>query len=129
MSAQVQQTLQEVYILATGHAANASELAVLEGMVSEGGGYKVVASPGGQFQPAKPRIQSEEKPGTKGTDLTVLHIRNFLDCVKTRQRPHCDIETGHRSTTFALLANMALATRSLRAGMAYMEAGRPLRRS
>jgi predicted dehydrogenase len=80
---------------------------------SEGGGYKVVASPGGQFQPSKPRIKAEEKPGTKGgPDLTVLHIRNFLDCIKTRQRPHCDIETGHRSTTFALLANMALATKA-----------------
>jgi predicted dehydrogenase len=79
---------------------------------SEAGGYKLVASPGGQFQPAKPRIQSEEKPGVKGTDLTVQHIRNFLDCVKSRQRTNCDMETGHRSTTFALLANIALATRS-----------------
>jgi hypothetical protein len=73
----------------------------------------VVASPGGQFQPSKPRIKSEEKPAGKGgSDLTVLHIRNFLDCVKSRQRPHCDIETGHRSTSFALLANLARATRS-----------------
>ena len=80
---------------------------------SEGGGYKVVASPGGQFQPSKPRIQPEQKaPGKGGQDLTVLHIRNFLDCVKTRQRPHCDIETGHRSTSFALLANIAMATKS-----------------
>jgi len=79
---------------------------------SEGGGYKVVPSPGGQFQPTAPRIKAEEKPGTKGTDLTVLHIRNFLDCVKTRQKTHCDIETGHRSTTFALLANISLATKS-----------------
>ncbi len=80
---------------------------------SEGGGYKIVPSPGGQFQPAKPRIQPEQKaPGKGGQDLTVLHIRNFVDCVKSRQKPHCDIETGHRSTTFALLANIALATKS-----------------
>ena len=43
---------------------------------------------------------------------SVLHIRNFVDCVKSRQKPHCDIETGHRSTTFAHLANMALVTKS-----------------
>ncbi|MCX5646385.1 MAG: Gfo/Idh/MocA family oxidoreductase [Phycisphaerae bacterium] len=80
---------------------------------SEGGGYKVAPSPAGQFQPSKPRGKPEEKPAAKGgPDLTVLHIRNFLDCVKTRQKPHCDIEMGHRSTTFALLANMALTTRS-----------------
>ena len=45
-------------------------------------------------------------------DLTDQHVRNFLDCVKSRERCHCDIETGHRSTTFAHLANIALATRS-----------------
>lgn len=80
---------------------------------AEGGGYKVIPSPGGQFQPREPRIQAEEKPADKGgPDLTVRHIRNFLDCVKTRQRTNCDMETGHRSTTFALLANIALVTRS-----------------
>jgi len=45
-------------------------------------------------------------------DLTHQHIRNFLDCVKSRAKCNCDIETGHRSTTFAHLANIALATKS-----------------
>jgi predicted dehydrogenase len=36
------------------------------------------------------------------------HVRNFLDCVKTRNLPVCDIEVGHRSTTTALLGNVAL---------------------
>lgn len=80
---------------------------------AEGGGYKIVPSPGGQFQPRKPRIKPEENPVEKGgPDLTFRHIRNFLDCVKSRQRTNCDMETGHRSTTFALLANIALATKS-----------------
>jgi len=35
----------------------------------------------------------------------------FLDNVKSRKRPIADIEEGHRSTTFAHLANIALATR------------------
>ena len=78
-----------------------------------GRGYKIVPSPGGQFQPAEPRLKAEEKDVSEGgNSLTVAHIRNFLDCVKTRKRPHCDLETGHRSTTFALLANIALATKS-----------------
>lgn len=38
------------------------------------------------------------------------HIRNFLDCVKSRRPPICDIETGHRSTTAALLGNIAYRT-------------------
>ena len=45
-------------------------------------------------------------------DLTDQHTRNFLDCVKSRRRCHCDLETGHRSTTFAHLANIALWTKS-----------------
>ena len=45
-------------------------------------------------------------------DLTVRHIRNFLDCIKSREKPNADIEIGHRSTTFALLGNIALESRS-----------------
>jgi hypothetical protein len=45
-------------------------------------------------------------------DLTHQHIRNFLDCVKSRAKCSCDLEAGHRSTTFAHLANIALATKS-----------------
>jgi predicted dehydrogenase len=37
-------------------------------------------------------------------------VRNFLDCVKSRQAPLCTLEEGHRSTSFAHLANIALAT-------------------
>ncbi len=35
------------------------------------------------------------------------HVRNFLDCVKSRQRPTSDIEIGHRSTSACLLGNIA----------------------
>jgi predicted dehydrogenase len=50
---------------------------------------------------------------SKGGDGTAAHARDFLDCVKSRARCTCDIETGHRSTTAALLANVALQTRTL----------------
>ncbi len=38
------------------------------------------------------------------------HVRNFLDCIKTRAVPVGDIETGHRSTVPCLLGNIALRT-------------------
>jgi len=38
------------------------------------------------------------------------HVRNFLDCLKTRQKPVGDIETGHRSTATCLIGNIALRT-------------------
>jgi predicted dehydrogenase len=39
------------------------------------------------------------------------HVRNFLDSVKSRQKPICDIEIGHRTTSAALLANIAYRSR------------------
>jgi predicted dehydrogenase len=35
------------------------------------------------------------------------HVRNFLDCVKTRARPVADIEDGHRTNVVNRLANIA----------------------
>jgi hypothetical protein len=74
-------------------------------------GYKIVPSKAGQFQANSSNIEPHEGKRIDG-DLTVQHIRNFLDCVKTRRRTNCDMETGHRSTTFAHLANIALATKT-----------------
>ena len=78
---------------------------------SEGGGYKIQPTSPGQFQSQKSPVEPEETKRMDG-DLTDRHTRNFLDCVKSRKRCNCDLETGHRSTTFAHLANIALRTKS-----------------
>ncbi len=53
------------------------------------------------------------EPGkAQGKDSTSLHARNFLDCVRSRKECDCDIETGHRSTTTTLIANIAHKTKS-----------------
>jgi predicted dehydrogenase len=54
---------------------------------------------------AKPVI--EPKKVTNGDADTKHHARNFLDCVKTRETCHCDIEIGHRDTSAALIGNIA----------------------
>ncbi len=54
----------------------------------------------------------EPKVVTKGKADTTDHARNFLDCVKSREKCHCDIETGHRDTTAALIGNIAHKTKS-----------------
>jgi predicted dehydrogenase len=38
------------------------------------------------------------------------HSRNFLDCVKSRQQPVSDLESGHRVATTCHLANISLKT-------------------
>ena len=40
---------------------------------------------------------------------TAILIRNFLDCIKSRKAPWCPLEEGHRSTSFAHLANISLS--------------------
>ena len=74
-------------------------------------GYEIVPERGGQFQDSKPRMRAEQRGSSDG-DMTVQHARNFLDCMRSRKAANADIETGHRSTTMSLLANISLATRS-----------------
>jgi predicted dehydrogenase len=47
-----------------------------------------------------------------GSPDTAFHTRNFLDCVKSRAKCNCDIETGHLSTSATLIANVAHKTKS-----------------
>ena len=74
-------------------------------------GYEIVAERGGQFQDRETRRESVQK-ASEDADHTVGLMRNFLDCIKTRERPVCDVEEGHHSTIFAHLANIALEKRA-----------------
>ena len=75
--------------------------------------YWIVPERGGQFQDPKPRRKPETVSAEPADlDLDRSHARTFLDALKSRSRPPADIEEGHRSTTFAHLANIALATRA-----------------
>lgn len=81
-------------------------------------GYRIQPTSRGQFQTWDKLMESEEySPGDdaladgSSRNSTANLVRNFLDCVKSRQTPLCPLEEGHRSTSFAHLANIALATR------------------
>jgi predicted dehydrogenase len=54
------------------------------------------------------KLAMDSLPGRNGKAETSFHARNFLDCVKSRERTNCPVEIGHRSTTATLLARMAL---------------------
>ena len=78
-------------------------------------GYKIVPTRAGQFQDRgtliepveKIRERSERSMRNTPTESAANLISNFLDCVKSRKKPLCDLEVGHRSNSFALLANIA----------------------
>ena len=81
-------------------------------------GYRIAASKPGQFQ-TWTKLTEEESADSKNMvladgssgDSTGAVVRNFIECVKTRNKPLCTLEDGHRSTSFAHLANIALAVK------------------
>jgi predicted dehydrogenase len=64
-------------------------------------------APGGP-PPAPPFEAVNERIKYIGTPADIAHIRNFLDCVKSRQKPLTDIETGFYSTLPLILGVMAV---------------------
>ncbi|NLS96428.1 MAG: Gfo/Idh/MocA family oxidoreductase [Planctomycetaceae bacterium] len=70
--------------------------------------FEVIPERGGQFQDSKPRGE-EIKVEDAGSNRnhTALHARNFLDCIRSREKPNCDVEEGHRSTLMSLLAKIS----------------------
>ena len=59
---------------------------------------------------AKPRIEPLK---ATGSFPDAAHARNFLDCVKSRATPSCDVEFAHRATSAVQVAGIAHRTRSL----------------
>jgi predicted dehydrogenase len=59
------------------------------------------------------RKRAMEPKIVKGRVENTAHARNFLDCVKARNRKtNCDTLTGHISTSGPLIGNIALKTKS-----------------
>jgi predicted dehydrogenase len=54
------------------------------------------------------QFENRTEPFTmQSTKDDPTHARNFVDCVKSRQAPICDVEIGHRSSSTAILGNLA----------------------
>ncbi|MDR2915932.1 MAG: Gfo/Idh/MocA family oxidoreductase [Tannerella sp.] len=82
--------------------------------------YRITPTTAGQFQTWKPMIEKEDYSLNKDDKLLIdgsyknsafSLIRNFLDCVKSRNEPWATLEIGHRSTTLAHLGTIAMQTR------------------
>jgi len=58
--------------------------------------------------PATPTPWIEPVKQAATGNLFAAHVRNFLDCVKSRRRPNADVEDGHRTVTACHLANISL---------------------
>ena len=81
-------------------------------LVANEDGWAVRPSRAGQFQTWKSLVEPKDVRTPDAEDSTERLIRNFVDCVKSRATPWCPLEEGHRSTSFAHLANIALESAS-----------------
>ncbi len=66
-------------------------------------------SPPWERERAKPRSRTAFLRGS-GSEQHLNHVRDFVDCVKSRAKPRSDVEIGHTSTAATHLANIALHT-------------------
>jgi len=72
-------------------------------------GYKIIPKParGGPAIEAKSYLNPK---GWRG-DSTPEHVRNFLDCVKSRQQPICPIDIGYHSSMPCIIALLSVRNR------------------
>jgi len=68
------------------------------------GGWTLTPETGPHGRPRMPARSSG------GSPQNGPHERQFIDCIRTREKPISDIETTHRSTSVCLMANIALKT-------------------
>src|SRR5205085_929803 len=57
---------------------------------------------------SNPEELAKAEPTTDDVQLykSDNHHKNFLDCIKSRELPICDVEIGHRSATVCHLGNI-----------------------
>jgi predicted dehydrogenase len=67
------------------------------------GGFKIKP----ETSDSKAKLPLMDAMEVKGVDLNGPHVRNFLDCVKSRVKPNADIEEGHRTAVMCHLGNIS----------------------
>lgn len=80
-------------------------------MFVDRGGYEIFPE---KRREGDKQIDRTEAAAVKSTgNHHLLHMQNFIECMRSRQKPICDMETGHRSTSMALLGNIAFRSRRM----------------
>jgi predicted dehydrogenase len=61
----------------------------------------------GDFKTNRPELKQGAPDITvEGAGENAAHIRNFVECIRSRQKPNADVEIAHRSTTVCHLINI-----------------------
>jgi predicted dehydrogenase len=94
-----------------GFIVNADSKVLPETTIPQFAGHPI-GGPAGGAKPGQVEYWTaplEDKSGDARAQFK-QHVRNFLDCIKSRQQPIADLESGHRVATACHLANISLRT-------------------
>jgi predicted dehydrogenase len=75
-------------------------------------GTLVINREGWEMIPEKDgeKFKTQPLPPQPGKDSHEAHMKNFLECIKTRKDPNCTIENGRLVALYAHMGNIALKT-------------------
>jgi predicted dehydrogenase len=73
-----------------------------------GGPVRTDTKPTPWIEASKGGVESDARYGTGGEDTLAMNERDWLDSMRSRKRPFCDVEQGHRVAVVCNLANMSL---------------------
>ncbi|SEM28962.1 Predicted dehydrogenase [bacterium A37T11] len=98
--------------------SNGGELNLITNKVSPNGGlHKGEAAEMGmqpnllpEFDLSKDAIEVASSANTGGDPLTSAHVRNFMECVRSRQIPHAPVEAGYSHSIANIMTNAAIRT-------------------
>ena len=76
-------------------------------MVLDRTGTRVFSDPGASPTPWAMEPESELLFMEADQDTTAMHMRNFLDCIRSRQQPNCPIEVAAAAVAGPHMANLA----------------------
>jgi predicted dehydrogenase len=72
------------------------------------GGRREGPGSGRREMPIRPPVTNAQTESVRAQgDLTLAHVQNFLDCIRSRKLPNADVVIGHRSAQACHLATMS----------------------
>ena len=98
--------------------SNGGELNLITNRVSPVGGLQSNHAEAMQMQPnllpqldlVKEKIKVEASANTGGDALTSAHMRNWMECVRSRKSPNAPVEAGYNHSIACIMTNAAVRT-------------------
>lgn len=98
--------------------SNGGELNLITNKVSPKGGLKAGPAAAMKMQPnllpelnlTDMAIKVEAGANTGGDALTTAHVRNWMECIRSRKQPNAPVEAGYTHSIATIMANAACRT-------------------